>query len=119
MGKGEQGVLICEPYKVMSDTIGGFRTKTIAEKSSQLIFDLFEQYLDNGNFVGADMARKYLQICYTRARRYANYRGCEKYDATHDYAVLERGTGEHEKRKQTVYFFDFGKPQKQTENTPP
>ena len=31
-------------------------------------------------FVGADMARKYLQMGYTRARRYANHKGGRKYD---------------------------------------
>ncbi|MFF5380932.1 DUF4385 family protein [Pedobacter suwonensis] len=28
------------------------------------------------------MARKYLQMGYTRARRYANYKGGKKYDKT-------------------------------------
>ena len=30
--------------------------------------------------MGADMARKFLQMGYTRARRYANHRGGRKYD---------------------------------------
>jgi hypothetical protein len=30
--------------------------------------------------VGADMARKFLQMGYTRARRYANHQGGKKYD---------------------------------------
>lgn len=30
-------------------------------------------YLEDGDFVGADMARKYLQIDFTRASRNANY----------------------------------------------
>ena len=32
------------------------------------------------DFVGADMARKFLQMGFTRARRYANHRGGKKYD---------------------------------------
>ena len=31
------------------------------------------------DFVGADMARKFLQMGFTRARRYANHRGGKKY----------------------------------------
>lgn len=31
-------------------------------------------------FVGMDMARKFLQMGYTRSRRYANYKGGRKYD---------------------------------------
>jgi hypothetical protein len=32
------------------------------------------------DFVGADMARKFLQMGWTRARRYANHKGGRKYD---------------------------------------
>jgi Domain of unknown function (DUF4385) len=35
--------------------------------------------LRDGDFVGADMARKFLQMGYTRARRYANHAGGKKY----------------------------------------
>jgi hypothetical protein len=34
-----------------------------------------------GDFVGMDMARKFLQMGYTRARRYANHKSGRKYDA--------------------------------------
>ena len=40
----------------------------------------FPLYLDENDFVGADMARKYLQIGFTRARRYANHSDGIKYD---------------------------------------
>jgi len=39
----------------------------------------FEAYLA-GDFVGADMARKFLQMGYSRSRRDANYKGGRKYD---------------------------------------
>ena len=51
------------------------------------------------------MARKYLQTGYTRARRYANYKGGRKYDAAHDHALLERGTGEEEKAAAAAVFY--------------
>jgi hypothetical protein len=73
VGKGEQGVLICEPYKSEIGQHWRFKTKAIAEVSSVKIYELFLAYLEAGEFVGADMARKYLQMGYTRARRYANY----------------------------------------------
>ena len=72
VGKGEQGVLICEPYKSEIGQYWRFKTKAIAEESGAKIYGQFLAYLAENDFVGADMARKYLQMGYTRARRYAN-----------------------------------------------
>lgn len=105
VGKGEQGVLICEPYKSEIGQHWRFKTKDVAEESSEKIFDLFEHYLKAGDFVGADMARKYLQMGYTRARRYANYKGGKKYDQDRDHALLERGTGNPEKAEAAKVFY--------------
>lgn len=103
--KGEQGVLICEPYKSEIGQHWRFKTEAIAEESSEKIFNLFEDYLKADDFVGADMARKYLQMGYTRARRYANYKGGKKYDKEDDYALLERGTGDREKAAAAEVFY--------------
>lgn len=65
---------------------------------------MFRQYLMINDFVGADMARKFLQMGYTRARRYANYKGGKKYDKTKDYALLQKGTGEKEKAESAAIF---------------
>ena len=54
---------------------------------------MFLDYLKRGEFVGADLARKYLQMGFTRARRYANYKGGKKYDPSNDYIQLKKGTG--------------------------
>lgn len=105
VGKGEQGVLICEPYKSEIGRFWRFKTKAIAEESSRRIYELFVAYLDQNDFVGADMARKYLQMGYTRARRYANYKGGKKYDKENNYQQLERGTGEQEKADAAAVFF--------------
>jgi hypothetical protein len=107
VGKGEQGVLICEPYKSELTPHWRFRTPTIARRSARKIFALFESYLDEGDFVGADMARKFLQMGYTRARRYANYKGGSKYDRNDDYRQKERGTGDPEKAESAAIFFEF------------
>jgi hypothetical protein len=105
VGKGEQGVLICEPYKSEIGQHWRFKTKAIAEESSTKIYRLFKDYLKTNDFVGADMARKYLQMGYTRARRYANYKGGKKYDKDDDYRQLERGTGEAEKAEAAKIFY--------------
>lgn len=97
VGKGEQGVLICEPFKSEILPYWRFKTPDLAEKSSAKIFELFLAYLKKEEFVGADMARKFLQMGFTRARRYANYKGGKKYDAEHHYQLLEKGTGERKK----------------------
>ncbi|GAA4203212.1 hypothetical protein GCM10022289_19120 [Pedobacter jeongneungensis] len=49
------------------------------------IYELFLDYLEKGGFVRADMSQKDLQMGYTRARRYANYKGGKKYDKDKDY----------------------------------
>lgn len=79
VGKGEQGVLLVEPYKSEILPHWRFKTPEIARESSEKIYSLFEEYLGLQDFVGADMARKFLQMGYTRARRYANHKSGKKY----------------------------------------
>lgn len=79
IGRGEQGVLLVEPYKSEILPFWRFRTLGIAKISSEKIVQLFEAYLKQGDFVGTDMARKFLQMGYTRARRYANHPTGKKY----------------------------------------
>jgi len=105
VGKGEQGVLVCEPYKSEIGQYWRFKDAEIATQSSDKIFGMFEQYLRQNDFVGADMARKYLQMGYTRARRYANYKGGIKYQKEHDYQLNARGTGEAEKAAAAQIFY--------------
>jgi hypothetical protein len=108
VGKGEEGVLLCEPYK--SEIVGywRFRTPEIARESSQKILTLFYDYLNKNDFIGADMARKFLQMGFTRARRYANYKGGRKYDPeTH--AQKTKGTGDPIKVASASIFYDVWK----------
>ena len=79
-GKGEQGVLLVEPYKSEILPHWKFKTPGIALESSKAIFQLFVQYKKERDFVGMDMARKFLQMGYTRSRRYANHKSGKKYD---------------------------------------
>ena len=80
VGRGEQGVLLVEPYKSEILPFWRFADEDKAQESSEKIFQLFLDYLSNDDFVGADMARKFLQMGFTRARRYANHKGGKKYD---------------------------------------
>lgn len=52
------------------------------------------------------MARKYLQMGFTRARRYTNYKGGKKYDEENNYKQLERGTGDAKKAAAAAIFYD-------------
>lgn len=79
VGKGEQGVLLVEPYKSEILPYWRFKTPDIARQSSEKIYELFLAYLDQEDFIGADMARKFIQMGYTRSRRYANHKSGRKY----------------------------------------
>ncbi|MFS0517501.1 DUF4385 domain-containing protein [Nostoc sp. UIC 10607] len=79
VGKGEQGVLLVEPYKSEIIPYWRFKTPDIARESSEKIYEMFLVYLEQDDFVGADMARKFIQMGYTRSRRYANHKSGRKY----------------------------------------
>ncbi|MFC4452588.1 DUF4385 domain-containing protein [Deinococcus sonorensis] len=80
VGVGEQGVLLVQPYKSELLPHWRFRTPELARESSETLYRMFLAYLEAGDLVGADMARKFIQMGYTRSRRYANHRGGKKYD---------------------------------------
>jgi hypothetical protein len=80
VGKGEQGVLLVEPYKAEILPHWRFKTEEVARESAEKIYAMFLSYKEQDDFVGMDMARKFLQMGYTRARRYANHRSGKKYD---------------------------------------
>lgn len=80
VGVGEQGVLMVEPYKSEILPYWRFKTPDIATKSAKKIYALFRAYKKQGDFIGMDMARKFLQMGFTRARRYANHASGRKYE---------------------------------------
>ena len=80
IGVGEQGVLLVEPYKSEILPHWRFRTPEVARESADKIYAMFLEYKARGDFVGMDMARKFLQMGITRSRRYANHKGGKKYD---------------------------------------
>ena len=62
VGVSEQGVLLVQPYKAELLPLWRFRTPADARQSSAALWGKFEQYRGEGDLVGMDMARKYLQV---------------------------------------------------------
>ena len=79
IGRGEQGVLLVRPYTNDICAHWRFKTPEIAVKSSNKIFAMYLDYRDEGDFIGMDMCRKFLEMGFTRARRYANHNSGRKY----------------------------------------
>ena len=90
IGRGEQGVLLVRPYT--NDICKYWRFKTLkeAEVSSQKIFDMYLDYRIQKDFVGMDMCRKFLEMGFTRARRYANHKDGKKYDKNRNIIPQEK-----------------------------
>ena len=80
IGRGEQGIFKVEPYKSELLPHWAFKTPAIARESAEKIYAMYEDYKADGDFVGMDMARKFLMMGWTRARRYANHASGQKYD---------------------------------------
>jgi hypothetical protein len=78
IGRGEQGVFHAEPYKGELLPLWSFKTVEAATESSTAIWGKFLEYRSEEDFVGMDVARKYLQMGYTRSRRYAKYKAGKK-----------------------------------------
>ena len=79
IGRGEQGVLLVRPYTNDICTHWKFRTPEIAVRSSNHIYGMYLDYRDQKDFIGMDMCRKFLEMGFTRARRYANHNSGRKY----------------------------------------
>ena len=80
IGRGEQGVLLVRPYTNDICKHWRFKTPSEATVSSKKILTLYDKYKKQKDFVGMDMCRKFLEMGFTRARRYANHRDGKKYD---------------------------------------
>ena len=81
IGRGEQGVLLVRPYTNFICAHWRFKTPPEAIKSANKIFSIYLDYRDAGDFIGMDMCRKFLEMGFTRARRYANHNSGKKYDS--------------------------------------
>ena len=80
IGRGEQGVLLVRPYTDDICAHWRFVDEAAARNSSSTIYKMFLGFKTKGDFIGMDMARKFLEMGFTRARRYANHSSGRKYD---------------------------------------
>lgn len=77
---GEQGVFKVQPYKGELLPHWGFKDEATARSAVEALRERLRAYRAQDDFVGMDMVRKYLQMGFTRAMRYAKYPGGQKYD---------------------------------------
>jgi len=80
IGRGEQGVLLVRPYTNLICAHWRFKTPNEAIISANKIHDMYLEYEVQKDFIGMDMCRKFLEMGFTRARRYANHNSGKKYD---------------------------------------
>ena len=80
IGRGEQGVLLVRPYTDIICKHWRFKTPDTARRSANKIYKMFESYKRKDDFIGMDMCRKFLEMGFTRARRYANHKDGKKYN---------------------------------------
>ena len=107
IGRGEQGVLLVRPYTNDICKYWKFKTPYIAQQSAQKIFDLYLGYRCKKDFVGMDMCRKFLEMGFTRARRYANHKDGKKYGKDGKVLPQEKDWATSEKAKAAKRFKEF------------
>ena len=107
IGRGEQGVLLIRPYTNDICQYWRFKTPYDAAMSAMRILHLYHQYKDQEDFVGMDMARKFLEMGFTRARRYANHKSGKKYDDSGKIRPQEKDWATSEKAKAATRFKQF------------
>ena len=104
IGRGEQGVLLVRPYT--DDICKHWRFKTPSEafiSSTKILFE-YHVYKDKEDFVGMDMCRKFLEMGFTRARRYANHKDGKKYDKDGNVKPQEKDWATSDKAKSAQIF---------------
>ena len=79
IGRGEQGVLLVRPYTNDICAHWKFKTPHDAIISSHEIYGMYLEYQKDQDFIGMDMCRKFLEMGFTRSRRYANHNSGRKY----------------------------------------
>ncbi|XWW94583.1 hypothetical protein V2A60_002528 [Cordyceps javanica] len=109
IGRGEQGVFSFEPYKSALLPLWRFRTVRIAEQSAADLWARFVTFGEQDDFIGMDMARKFIQMGMTRAKRYANHAGGRKYSkgTRQELPKSERHTDRVEKERASQVFREY------------
>lgn len=107
IGRGQQGVLICEPYKSRLHPIWRFKTPDEADASRRAIYSEFLSYISEEDFVGADICKKYLHMGFTRARRYANHKSGRKYAEDGSVLPQESDWATSKKAESANLFYEY------------
>ena len=90
IGRGEQGVLLVRPYTDVICKHWRFKTVKEAKKSAEHIYNMYADYRVLRDFIGMDMCRKFLEMGFTRARRYANHKDGKVLPQEKDWATSEK-----------------------------
>ena len=104
IGRGEQGVLLVRPYTEDICRYWRFKDEVTARKSASKIYEMFLDYTRESDFIGMDMARKFLEMGFTRARRYANHSSGKKYSETGEVLPQDKDALVCEKAKSATIF---------------
>ena len=97
IGRGEQGVLLVRPYTDFICRFWRFKSLPEAELSAKRIHEIYMWYRMKKDFIGMDMCRKFLEMGFTRARRYANHKDGNKYDENGNVKPQEKDWATSEK----------------------
>ena len=104
IGRGEQGVLLVRPYTNDICRFWKFKTPKIAVKSAEQIYSMYADYRALNDFIGMDMCRKFLEMGFTRARRYANHKDGKKYDKNGNVRPQEKDWATSDKAESAKIF---------------
>jgi len=107
IGRGEQGVLLVRPYTEDICQYWRFRNEVTARKSAAQIYKMFLVYTRERDFIGMDMARKFLEMGFTRARRYANHSSGKKYSKTGEVLPQDKDALTCEKARAATIFKEY------------
>jgi hypothetical protein len=107
IGRGEQGVLLVRPYTEDICKYWRFKNEITARKSALKIYEMFLDYTRENDFIGMDMARKFLEMGFTRSRRYANHSSGKKYSETGEVLPQDKNALTCEKAKSATIFKHF------------
>ena len=109
IGRGQQGVLICQPYKNELYPLWRFKTPEEAQLSCLNIINKFYGYIKDNDFVGADIAKKYLHMGFTRSRRYWNHSSGRKWINDGEWKVLPYDRNEQRFMDSSLIFQEYWK----------
>ena len=99
MGRGDIPALDFEPYKTTLLPLFRYRNPEVAMRSSVALWQRFLDYDERKDFVGMDMARKFIRMGMIRAKTDVNGTGGKEYD---DEANILPASEGHERKEEEM-----------------